>query len=127
MPASVRDWLRRLRHHRRAHPHRVAVEYRLRKAHVGHAEIGDRGAQRRVADADADHQAQGEDAVDQRPAELGRFGELGVEMQRLRVHRHRREQHVVRLGDGAGHRVLEHLAFGELLEIEPGHPLSRSP
>src|SRR3954453_19745540 len=42
------------RHHRGTHPDRVAVEYRLRETHIGHAEIGDRGAQGRVADADPD-------------------------------------------------------------------------
>src|SRR5262249_36022639 len=50
-----------------------------------------------------------------------RFGEFGVEMQWLRVHRQRREQHVVHLGDGARKGVLEHLADDELLEKEPGH------
>src|SRR6266513_4845513 len=45
-----------------------------------------------------------------------------LEMQRLRVHRQCREQHIVHLGDSARHRMLEHLSFGELLEIETRHP-----
>src|SRR2546430_1192468 len=87
-----------------------------------HAEIGDGRAQCRVADRHADDETQGEDAVDERPAEFGRAREFSVEMQRLRVHRQCREQHIVHLGDSARHRMLEHLPIGELLEIEACHP-----
>ena len=44
-------------------------------------------------------------------------GEVEVDMQRLRVERHRREHHVVALGDRLGQPVAEHLARLELLEI----------
>src|SRR5205085_2155675 len=110
------------RDHRRARPDRVAVKHRLWEAHIAHAEIGDGRAQCRVADSHADDETQGEDAVDERPAEFGRAREFSVEMQGLRVHRQCREQHIVHLGDSARHRMLEHLPLGELLEIEACHP-----
>src|SRR5260221_3123341 len=96
----------------------VAVKHRLGEAHVGHPEIGDRRADRGVAHREPDHQAEGEQAVHETLAEFARGGELGVEMERLRVHRHHREQRVVRLGDGAADRVLDGLSDGEFLEIE---------
>src|SRR3954452_10411734 len=37
---------------------RVAMKYRLWKLHIAHAEIADGGAQRRVIDAHADHDAE---------------------------------------------------------------------
>ena len=49
------------------------------------------------------------------------FGELLVQMQRLRVQRERAEQHVVHLGDGAAERVFEGLTLVEVLKIESGH------
>src|SRR5215216_4955378 len=64
---------------------------------------------------DAADEAEGEEAVDQRTAELGRSRELVIEMQRLGVERERREQHVVGLGHRARERVLYHEADGELL------------
>src|SRR5579872_2462965 len=70
--------------------HCVTVKHRLRKSHVAHAEVCDSRAERRVADADANDEAESKNAVDQRPAEFGGLGEFGVEVQRLRVHRHRR-------------------------------------
>src|SRR6201999_868541 len=60
-------------------------------------------------------------AVDQGTAELGGGRELGVQVQRLRVHGHGREQHVVGLGHGAGGRVLHPQAALELLEPQSGH------
>src|SRR5882724_4542388 len=57
---------------------RVAVEHRLREAHVGHAEIGDRRPERRVVDAHADHEAEREEAVDDALAELGAGGEMRI-------------------------------------------------
>ena len=65
---------------------------------------------RRVVDGDADHDAQREEAVDQRLAPLGLAGELVVDVQRLRVVRQAGEQRVVHLRDGAAHRVLERRA-----------------
>ncbi len=38
----------------------VALEQRVGEFHVGHAEIGDGGANRHVGDLDADHQAERE-------------------------------------------------------------------
>ena len=130
MPASLRDRLIRLaRTIVRART--VSPEYRLGKPHLAHPQIGDRGAECRVADADADHEAQSKRAVYQTLPEFGPFGEFGIEMQRLRVHRQGAEQHVVHLGDGAarGHGVAglvgievattaadDAVAFGEAVE-----------
>src|SRR5205814_2793190 len=69
-----------------------------------------------------DYKTKAKEALDERPAELGRAREFSVEMQQLRVHRQCREQHIVHLGDSARHRMLEHLPLGELLEIEACHP-----
>ena len=64
--------------------------------------IGDRGAERRLADTDADDQAQSErGCLPRRWPRFGRLGEFLVEMKRLRVHRQGAEQHVVHFGDGA--------------------------
>jgi hypothetical protein len=96
----------------------VALEEGRRKLHLGHAEIADGGAERRLVDGDADHQAEGEQRVHQRLAELAlRLGEVPVDMQRLRVIGEAGEQDVVHLRDGSPDRVLEHRAFGKLLEI----------
>ena len=108
--------------HDRSRPQRVAVKDRLRKPDIAHPEIGDRRPERRFADADADDQTEGEQAVDEALAELGLLGEFFVEMQRLRVHRQRAEQHIVHFGDGAADRVFEDLTLFKLLEIQPGHP-----
>src|SRR6266404_2339681 len=95
---------------------RIAVEDRLGKAHVGHAEIGDRGAERGVVHGDADHQAEREQAVDDALAELGLAGEFLVEMQRLHVHGERAEQHIVHFGHGARPGMLERLACSNFLD-----------
>src|SRR5271170_6256568 len=97
----------------------VALEQRRRKGDVGHAEIGDGRADRGVVDGNADHQPEREQRIHQRPAPFGLGGaKMGVDMQRLRVQRHVREQHVVHLGDGAGQAVAKVLADREVLEIE---------
>ena len=69
----------------------------------------------------ADHQPQREQRVDDALAEFGGLRKLLVQMQRLRIQRQRAEQHIVHLGDGAAERMLEGLAFVEVLEIQPGH------
>ena len=51
-------------------------------------------------DGNADHQSEREQRVDQRLAPFASRGEIEVDMQRLRVERHGREQHVVALGHG---------------------------
>ena len=48
-------------------------------------------------------------------------GEVAVDMQRLRVHGHAAEPHVVCFGHGSGEFVFEALALVELLEIKTGH------
>src|ERR1035437_182261 len=116
-----------------AHDHRraidgVALEQRIGEFYVGHAEIGDRGADRHVGDLDAAHQAEREQRVHQRLAPLGLgLAEMPVDVQWLRVERHVGEQHVVHLGDGAPVAVLVQLADLEVLEIEPAAlvPLDR--
>src|SRR5574337_443637 len=81
---------------RRARADRVAVEHRFRETHVGHPEVGDRRAERRVVHRQPDHEAEREDAVDQRPAELGRAAVLGIEVDRRRVGGDAAEPDVVR-------------------------------
>ncbi len=53
-----------------------------------------------------------------------RVGEGRVEMQRLGIHGHRREQHVVGLGDGAAGPVFVQHVGVEFLEPQPAlyHP-----
>ena len=121
MPASGRDLLSRRLSTVVCTLQRVAVEHRLGEAHVGHAEIGDGGAERRVVHRDADHQAEREQAVDDALAELGLGGELLVEVQGLHVHGQRAEQHVVHFSDRARPGMVEHPADGEFLEIKPRH------
>src|SRR5690349_9772021 len=94
--------------HRGADLERVAVEYRLGELHVGHAEVCDGGADRGVVHRDADHQPQGEQAVDDALAELGLFRELLVEVQRLHVHGQRAVKNVVHFRHGARPGVIEH-------------------
>src|SRR5437016_5579362 len=79
---------------------RIAVKHRLWKLDVGHAEVTDRGAQRRVVDAHPDHDAERIKAVEQPLAELGILGEIRIDMQRLRVHGQQAEHRVVHLGHG---------------------------
>src|SRR5690349_9392966 len=98
----------------------VALEQRMGKLHVGHAEIGDGGTDRHVGHLDADHQPEREQRVHQRLAPLGLLlAEVPVDVQRLRVERHVGEQHVVHLRHRAGKAVLGELADYEILEIEP--------
>src|SRR5579864_5504407 len=100
--------------------HGVVLEQRVGEFDLGHAEIGDRRADRHVGDLDADHQPEREQRVHQRLAPFGLLlAELPVDMQRLRIERHVGEQHVVHLGDGARIAVLDGLAGDEILEIEP--------
>jgi hypothetical protein len=120
---SVKRLARPQFEHGRLGADRVAGEHRLGKAHVLPAEIADGGAERRIADRKPDHEAQGEDAVDQWLSEFGRLGVLVVDVKRGRIVGERREQDVVHVGDGAPHLVDETLADEEFLEIEPGHPV----
>src|ERR1019366_3577643 len=97
--AGARARFRRpLAHDLRAAVDGIALEQRIGKFHVGHAEIGDGGADRHVGNLDADHQPKREQRIHQRLAPLG-FGlaEVAVDVQRLRVERHVGEQHIVHL------------------------------
>ena len=71
-------------------------------------------------DGDSDHQTEGEDRVDQRLAELGRGGDLMVEVQRLRIVGQRGDQQVVGLGDRAGDGMSDRVADLPLVEIASG-------
>ena len=64
----------------------IAMEYRLRKLDIGHAEIADGGSKRGVVHAHADHDPERVEAVEEPLAELGCFGEMSIKVQRLRVH-----------------------------------------
>ena len=99
--------------------HGVALEQRVGEFHVGHAEVGDGGADCHVGHLDADHQAEREQRVHQRLAPLGLLlAEVPVDVQRLRVERHVGEQHVVHLRHRAAVAVLGERADREILEIE---------
>src|SRR5438552_1457551 len=74
-----------------------------------------------LADGEPDGDAEGEQAVDERLAELRLARRVEVEMQRLRVHRHAGEEDVVGLGDGATVLIRQHGADLELLEKLPRH------
>ena len=129
MPAPGRDFDSRLVTTSVGAMHGVALEQRVGEFHVGHAEIGDGGADRHVGDLDADHQAEREQRVHQRLAPFGLLlAEMAVDVQRLRIERHVGEQHVVHLRHGAGVAVLVELADLEILEIQPAAlvPLDRS-
>src|SRR5574337_253365 len=106
---------------RRARADRVAVEHRFRETHVGHPEVGDRRAERRVVHRQPDHEAEREDAVDQRPAELGRAAVLGIEVDRRRVGGDAAEPDVVGFGHRAPDPVVEDLSDGEFLEPAACH------
>lgn len=103
------------------HMQRVAVKHRLGEDDVGHAEIGDRGAERRLVHRNADHQSEREKRIDDALAELGLLPILFVEMQRRGIVGQRREKNIVRLRHGAADRMLELLSDMELFEIESGH------
>src|SRR3546814_18737514 len=87
---------------------RVARDHRSGEGDLLEAEVGDRGAEGRLVDRHAHEQRQREEAVHDPGAELGALGEALVEVQRLRVHRHHRDQRVVALGASAGHGVADH-------------------
>ena len=70
------------------------------------AEIGDQRAERRVADRKADHEREGEEAVDDDPAEFAVAGIFGIEMQRLRIMGQRGHQQII----GLGHRAMRIMA-----------------
>jgi citrate lyase subunit beta/citryl-CoA lyase len=89
--------------------------------HLVVGEVGDDGAVGCFGDGDADCEGHCVDAVDQSLAELGIGGEVGVEVERLLVHRHVTEHLVVAFADGPACRVLDGLAHLELLVVLPGH------
>src|SRR5690348_7196150 len=100
--------------------HGIALEQRVRKFDVGHAEIGDGGADRHVRDLDADHQPEREQRVHQRLAPFGLLlAKMPVDVQRLRIERHVGKQNVVHLGDGACVAMLDDFARHEVLEVKP--------
>lgn len=97
----------------------VAFEDRCGEAHLGHAEISDRGAIGGIGDRNANHQAKRENRINERLSPFGFGGaEMRVDMERLRIERHVREQHVVHLCDGAREPMGEYMTDAEILEIE---------
>ncbi len=100
---------------------RIAMENGLGEAHLIHAEIGDRGAERGFADRNADHQAQRVERIDDAGAEFGGLGIFLVQMELGGVVGHGGEEDVVGLRHRAADRMGEGLADGKLVEIESGH------
>jgi hypothetical protein len=117
-PASARDLLSALLDHGGGGAQGVAVKHRLREAHVGHAEVRDGGAERGVADRDADHQPEREQAVHDALPELGLLANSWSRCSGCGLWVSAAEQDVVVLAHGAPQRVLEHLADLELLEVQ---------
>src|SRR6185312_5370065 len=111
-----------LGHDCRLGPQRIAYEHRTREPDFLPPQIPGRGSESRIVDGQANEQPEREDAVDDRLSEGNALAVFGVEMQRSGVHGQRAEQDVVRLGDGAAHRVLETLADLEFLKVESRHP-----
>jgi hypothetical protein len=105
----------------RLDPERVAQEHGQRKTHLVPPEVGHRRAMRRVVDRNADHEAERQATVDEDPAELGVLHRFRVEMQCGRIVRQGGNEDIVRLGDGAPDRVLEHLSHHEFFEIQARH------
>src|SRR5262245_27690261 len=97
------------------------MEDGLRELHLLEPEVADRRAERRLSHREADRNAEREEAVDQRLAELGLRRRVEVDVQRLWVHRQAREPYVVGLGDSAPRLVPERLSDRELLEVLSGH------
>src|SRR5207302_4776007 len=90
---------------RQAHLVPAEVRHRL-LAHIGHAHAGDDG--------------EGQRRIDERSAELAAGAVDRINVQRMLVHREKREPDVVGLGERAPGPVLVHLAHLELLVIASG-------
>src|SRR6185436_1848097 len=72
-----------------------------------------------VVDHDSDHQPEREQRVHQRLAPFGLLlAEMSIDVQRLRVERHVREQHVVHLRYRPRERMLVEMADREVVEID---------
>src|SRR5215831_2020537 len=98
---------------------RVALEDRMRQLHVFPAEIRD------AVDGEIDHRLAGhererEARVHERLLELSMARVLGVEVNRVRIHRQTREPDVVGLRDGPAERVLVDVADDEVFEDATG-------
>ena len=100
---------------------RIADEHRLREYELVVAEVRDKRSERRVVDADPDHQPEGEDRIDQRLAELRSGRGLMVDVQRLRIVGEGGDQQVVGLGDRPRDRMLYAVADLPLVEKAPWH------
>jgi len=89
------------RHHLGVGTEGVADEYRFWHYQLVVAEIGDQRTQGGIAYRKTDHQCEGKCAVHQNLAELALLRGLAVDVQRLRVVRHRRKEEIVGLSDGS--------------------------
>ncbi|MCY1554234.1 hypothetical protein D9M68_907940 [compost metagenome] len=107
--------------HFRLHPQGVAGEHGTGEAHLVPPEIAHGGAVRGVAHRYADHEAEGERAIDQGTAELGGLGVFRIQMDRGGIHGQARKEHVVSLGDRTPHVMPKALSDLELLKVQPCH------
>ena len=98
----------------------IAMKDRLGEINVGHAEVGDGGAQGGIAHRHANQQPQGKDAVYQPFPEFGVFGELRIQMEGLGVHGKGRKKGVVHFSDGSARLMLELLPLEKILEKKTG-------
>src|SRR5262249_5384594 len=100
---------------------RVAVEHGLRELDLLEPEIAHGRAERRLADRQADGDAERQQAVDQRLAEFRLGRRVEVDVQWLGIHRQAREEHIVRFRHGTAGLMAKRLPDLELLEVFPGH------
>src|SRR5262249_34495384 len=100
---------------------RVAVEDRLRELDLLEPEIAHGRAERGLADREPHGDAEREEAVDQRLAELGLGRGVEIDVERLRGHREAGEPHVGGLGPRASGLVSKRLSDLELVEVLSCH------
>lgn len=98
------------------------MEERCREVGFVEAQVGDRGAEGRLVDRDADDHAKRQQRIDQRFTKLGFLrGIVRIEMQPRRVHGHGGEEDVVSFGDRTPQGMRDHQAHGEFFEPFAGH------
>ena len=100
-----------------SHVNGIAVKDWVGEFRVAHTQIAHRSAQRGIPDRYANHQAKGENRIDQWLAKFGVFRKFMVDVQGLRIQGHIGEQHIVALGDCAAQFMLEHMPDNKFIKI----------
>ena len=100
----------------------ISEENRLGHDELVVTQIGHQRTERGITHRQSDHQAEGEGAVDQYLPELASPRCLGIDVQRLRIVGHHREQQIVRFGHRAADFVRDSVANLPLVEKFTSHP-----